>query len=30
MADIYRSRGYDVEADMSEKRAKDIKDKMKE
>ena len=30
MTDIYRSRGYDVEADMAEKRAKEIKDKMKE
>ena len=30
MVDIYRSRGYDVEADMAEKRAKEIKDKMKE
>ena len=29
MADIYRSRGYDVEADMTEKRAKELKDKMK-
>ena len=30
MADIYRSRGYDVEADMTEKRAKEIKEKMTE
>lgn len=29
MADIYRSRGYDVEADMVEKRAKELKDKIK-
>ena len=28
MADIYRSRGYDVEADMTEKRAKELKAKM--
>ena len=30
MADIYRRRGYDVEADMAEKRAKEIKNKIKE
>ena len=30
MADIYRSRGYDVEADMAEKRAIEIKNKTKE
>lgn len=29
MADIYRSRGYDVEADMTEKRAKELKVKIK-
>ena len=28
MADIYRSRGYDVEADMAEKRAEEIKRKI--
>ena len=30
MADVYRSRGYDVEADMAEERAKEIKNKIKE
>ena len=30
MADIYRSRGYDVEADIAEKRAEEIKNKIKE
>lgn len=30
MADIYRSRGYDIEADMVEKSAKEVKDKIKE
>ena len=30
MADIYRSRGYDVEADMAEKRAEEVKNKIKE
>lgn len=29
MADIYRSRGYDVEADMAEKSAKEVKNKAK-
>ncbi len=28
MADIYRSRGYDVEADIAEKRAEEIKRKI--
>ncbi len=28
MADIYRSRGYDVEADISKKRAEEVKSKI--
>ncbi len=28
MADIYRNRGYDVEADMAEKRAEEVKSKI--
>lgn len=28
MADIYRSRGYDVEADMAEKSAEEVKSKI--
>ncbi len=30
MADIYRSRGYDVEAEIAEKRAQEVKNKIKE
>ena len=29
MAEIYRSRGYDVEADIAEKSAKEVKNKIK-
>ncbi len=28
MADIYRSKGYDVEADMAEKHATEVKNKI--